>query len=176
MSTTWYFAYGSNMQTATLRERRGIEFRRAVPACAAGWRLVLDKPPLVAVGEAYANIIRDAAAEVLGVLYEIAVEDLAHLDLTEGVLIGNYERIEIPVRPLSASSRDAVSAFTLVSEHRDTTLWPSTRYMALLIAGALEHALPADYVAFLRSIPARPPTPEAERFRALVDGFLRRTS
>src|SRR6266571_8462260 len=40
----WYFAYGSNMQRATLCGRRGIEPLRALAARAAGWRLALDKP------------------------------------------------------------------------------------------------------------------------------------
>jgi len=47
----WYFAYGSNMQAATFRGRRGIEPLRALAARLPGWRLVLDKPPLVPVGE-----------------------------------------------------------------------------------------------------------------------------
>jgi hypothetical protein len=55
----WYFAYGSNMETATLRGRRGIEPLCALGARAAGWRLVFDKPPLVPVGEAFANIVPD---------------------------------------------------------------------------------------------------------------------
>jgi hypothetical protein len=41
----WYFAYGSNMESGTLRGRRGIPFRRAVAARAPGWRVVFDKPP-----------------------------------------------------------------------------------------------------------------------------------
>ena len=51
----WYFAYGSNMQTATFRGRRGIEFRRALPARVPGWRLVLDQPPLLPIGEGFAS-------------------------------------------------------------------------------------------------------------------------
>jgi len=79
----WYFAYGSNMHTATFSGRRGIRPARALAARATGWRLVLDKPPLVPVGEAFANIVPDAAAEVLGVLYEIGPADLEHVALTE---------------------------------------------------------------------------------------------
>src|SRR5262245_4315526 len=85
----WYFAYGSNMETATFRGRRGIQCSRALAARLSGWRVVFDKPPLLPVGEAYANLVPDAAAEAFGVLYEIADDDLAHLDLTEGVLVGN---------------------------------------------------------------------------------------
>jgi cation transport regulator ChaC len=173
MTTVWYFAYGSNMQRETLRGRRGIQFLRAVPARAAGWRLVFDKPALVPIGEAFANIVPDAGAHVLGVAYEVSEEDLRHIELTEGVLLGNYERVTLSVEPLSDSA-PPLTAFSLASDHRDSNLQPSTHYMELVISGATEHGLPADYVESLRAVPAKPPTPEALRFRALLDEFLRR--
>ena len=172
-AAVWYFAYGSNMETATFSGRRGIAFARALPARLPGWRLVLDKPPLLPIGEAMANLVPDPTAETLGVLYAITSADLDHLDLTEGVLIGNYRRLEVPVTPLGTPA-GAVTAHTLVSDRRDPTLRPSVRYMAHLITGAEEHGLPADYVAFLRRVPAGAETPEAARARALVDQVLRR--
>jgi hypothetical protein len=168
----WYFAYGSNMQTATFRGRRGIRFSRALPARAAGWRLVLDKPPLLPVGHAFANILPDPAAHVLGVLYEISRTDLEHVGLTEGVPIENYRWAEIAVEPLAAPPPGVVLAATLISDRRDPALAPSDRYMACLIAGAEEHGLPPEYVAWLRSLPACPETAEAVRFRALMDEVL----
>lgn len=168
----WYFAYGSNMQSATLRGRRGIAYARAVPGQARGWRLVLDKPGLIPTGESFGNIILDPAAAVWGVLYQIDDADLGHIDLTEGVLIGNYARIEIPVQPSDSAS--AINAFTLVSERRDPALQPSTRYMELLVAGAEEHGLPAEYIAFLRSIRARPESPEMAQMRSFIDAALQR--
>src|SRR5438093_7822081 len=88
----WYFAYGSNMETATLRGRRGIESLRALGARAAGWQLVLDKPPLVPVGEAFANIVPDAHAAVLGVLYDLPswvrncpLKSIVHTGFGEGL-------------------------------------------------------------------------------------------
>ena len=173
MSTAWYFAYGSNMESATLSGRRGIEFSRALPARARSWRLVLDKPALLPGHGAFANIIADASGECYGVLYEIATTELAHLDLTEGVLIGNYQRITIPVEPL-AGPHASIDAFTLTSERRDPSLRPSQRYMGLLIAGALEHGLPADYVAFLRTIPTASESPEAAQLRPLIDQLMRK--
>jgi AIG2 family protein len=172
--STWYFAYGSNMQSATLRGRRGIDFQRALPARAAGWRLVFDKPPLLPVGQAFANIIREAGAEVLGVLYEVSEADLQRIDLTEGVMVGNYQRVEATVTPLTAPPHAPLTAFTLTSDRRAPDLQPSHRYMELLIAGALEHGLPAEYIAFLRSVPAQPETAEAIAFRAHLDDALRR--
>ena len=171
MSGIWYFAYGSNMETATLGGRRRIRFARALPARAAGWRLVLDKPPLVPIGEAFANIVPDAAAHVLGVLYELDDDELDHIGLTEGVFVGNYEWRDVPVATLATPEREVV-ARTLVSQRHDPTLMPSHRYMACLIAGAVEHGLPPEYVAWLRTVPARPQTAEALRFQAHLDEAL----
>lgn len=174
MSTARYFAYGSNMASGTFRGRRGIECQSAVVAQAAGWQLVLDKPPLVSIGHSFANIIPDPASVVWGVLYKIAGADLDHIDLTEGVLIDNYRRVEIDVLPRGAAAQPPVRAFTLSSEKRDPTLRPSTRYMNLLVAGAEEHGLPAEYVAWLRTIPALTETPEAAAWQPLFDQALRR--
>src|SRR5258706_8773585 len=113
----WYFAYGSNMQRATLCGRRGITFRRAIAARVPGWRLVFDKPPLLPIGEAYANIIPADGGEVLGVAYELPAAALQTIDLTEGVLIGNYERCALPVMALLDHGAP-FDAFTLTSDRR----------------------------------------------------------
>ena len=170
----WYFAYGSNMETATLAGRRGVRCATARAARAAGWRLVLDKPPLVPIGESFANIVPDRGAEVFGVLYEVTPTDLEHIELTEGVRIGNYRRIGIPVASLVPPTTEIIAA-TLVSDASDPTLRPSIRYMACLITGAEEHALPADWIAFLRAVPARPESRLAAAFRPLIDAVLRRS-
>ena len=169
----WYFAYGSNMQRATLCGRRGVEPARALAARAAGWRLALDKPPLVAVGEAFASIVPDPHAAVLGVLYELTPADWEHVELTEGVRIGNYRSVTLRASSLAGPALE-VDAFALASDRRDPTLMPSERYMACLVAGAEEHGLPPEYVAFLRAVPARPETPEAAAFHPLLEDVLRR--
>ncbi len=174
MSTLWYFAYGSNMQRATLRGRRGVEYRRAVAVTARGWRLVFDKPPIVSVplvGTA-ANIVPDAAAETPGVAFEIDAEDLAHIELTEGVLIGNYDRVEVRLSPLGEPAAAPRTALSLSSSRRDPLALPSARYMALVIAGAVEHGLPADHIAYLRGIPTAAEGPEARELWALIDDAL----
>lgn len=174
MSTVWYFAYGSNMASATLRGRREVEYQRAVPARVAGWRLVLDKPPLVSMGHSFANIVAEAGAEVCGVLFAVAPADLEHIELTEGVRIGNYARVELTATPLGEESSQPVPAFSLSSDRRDASLRPSQRYMDLLVAGALEHGLPIAWVDFLRTIPAVPESAEAARLRSFIDSGLRR--
>jgi len=174
-TTLWYFAYGSNMQTDTFRGRRGIAPLRAVGARVAGWRLVLDKPPLFPIGESFANVVPDPAAEVFGVAYEIEAADLEHIELTEGVPIGNYRRAEVLAHLLDDGVAP-VSACTLTSDRHDASLRPSERYMRLLIEGAREHALPAEYVAWLEAVSAQPENPAAAMFRPVLDGLLRSVS
>ena len=169
----WYFAYGSNMQPATFTGRRGITAARAVAARLAGWRLVFDKPPLLPVGHGMANVVEEAGAEVFGVAYAITAGDLAHVDLTEGVLIGNYRRVAVRVTPLDAGEA-ALDAFTLTSDARDPSLLPSRRYLALLVEGAQVHGLPADHLAWLRAHPALDETPQSLAARAFIDRALKK--
>ena len=167
----WYFAYGSNMQGATLRGRRGITWARALPARVAGWRFVCDKPPLIpGMGESFANLVPEEGAAVYGVVFELEAEDLAHVELTEGVLIGNYRRVDVLAEPLAGAP--AVTAATLVTDARASGLAPSERYRAMLVEGAREHGLPAEWIAFLEALPARPETAEAGRLRPLLDAVL----
>ena len=46
--------------------------------------------------------------------------------------------------------------------------------MALLTEGAVEHCLPADYVAWLRTVPAEIESTAAAEFRPVIDAARRR--
>jgi gamma-glutamylcyclotransferase len=170
----WYFAYGSNMQSDTLRGRRGVTFRRACPVRAPGWQVVFDKPPLFSIGEAFANIVREPGATALGVAFEVDDDDLAQVERSEGVSFGNYRRVELAVDALDPCDDSPSMATSLASERRDPSLLPSSRYMALVIAGAVEHGLPAEYLERLRAVPAREQTAAARALRPLVDAAMRR--
>lgn len=169
----WYFAYGSNMQSDTLHGRRGIVFRRALAVRAPGWRVVFDKPPLIPIGESFANIVPDPDGAALGVAFEVDEQELAHIELTEGVLVGNYQRVIVRVEPLVPQADAPDTAVSLSSDRRDATLRPSKRYMGLLIAGAQEHGLPADYIDLLRRVSAGESSAAARAFRTLIDSGLR---
>jgi hypothetical protein len=174
MSTdlVWYFAYGSNMQPQTFAGRRGIVAARALPARLVGWQLVFDKPPLLPMGQGMANVVATPGAEVLGVAYAITADDLAHVDLTEGVLIENYRRVAVQVAPLGGGT--SFEAWTLTSDRRTAGLLPSQRYMELLVDGALHHGLPSEYVAWLRGCPAVADSPESLAVRAFIDRALKK--
>jgi hypothetical protein len=173
MSHVWYFAYGSNLQSATFRGRRGVVVRRALPVRAPGWRVVFDKPRLFSDGSV-ANIVPDDACHALGVAYEISIDDHAHVELTEGVAIGHYARVEVPIEPIVLVDDAPPAAFSLSSDKRDATLRPSTRYMGLVIEGALEHALPDVHLDFLRAVPTCEESPEAAALRPMIDALMKR--
>src|SRR5262249_59917187 len=126
----WYFAYGSNMQSETLRGRRGVPFRRAVVVRAPGWRVVFDKPPLFSIGEAFANIVREPDAVAWGVAFEIGDDDLAQIERSEGVMLGNYRRVQLAGERLidwEGAPRVAKS----VAHHAPDTIRPTlTTYLA----------------------------------------------
>ena len=170
----WYFAYGSNMQSGTLRGRRGIDYRRAVPVRANGWSLVFDKPPLLPTGNTVANIVPEDGASGLGVAFEITEEDLAHVEHTEGVGFGNYKRVELAVESLAAVDDAPVAAFSLSSDRRHPTTSPSIRYMTLVIEGAIEQGLPGAHVEWLRAIEACEESAEMAALRPMLDEFFKR--
>ena len=174
MSSVWYFAYGSNMASSTLRGRREVSYNRALAARVPGWRLVLDKPPIISFKTSFANIVPDPDGEVWGVLYAVSADDFDHIELTEGVRIGNYDRVEVTAWPLSDADASSFRAFSLTSNRRDESLRPSERYMQLLVSGALEHGLPEHYVEYLRGVAAHPEDEETAKLRPLIDEGLRR--
>jgi gamma-glutamylcyclotransferase len=172
----WYFAYGSNMQRATLSGRRGIAPTRAVPVRVPGWRVVFDKPSLLGLPEAYANLVADAAAHAFGVAFAISDDELAHVELTEGVAIGNYRRVEVAVEPLDVVPDPPARAYSLSSDQRDPTRRPSTRYLGVVLDGAREHGLPAHWLEWLASLDAAAESLVSQAARGLLDAVMKKRS
>jgi cation transport regulator ChaC len=129
-----YFAYGSNMLTARLRER--------VPSATA-----------IGIGQLVGHALRwdkrswrdgsgkcDAEATgrhddvVWGVVFELDPEDKPALDKAEGVGAGYLEKT---VNVLMEAGR--VPAVTYYATDKDASLRPYRWYKALVIAGAREH-------------------------------------
>lgn len=145
----WYFAYGSNMGRATFVERRGITPLAVRRAYLDGHRVCFDLP--IGRGErGVANLVIAPGARTWGVAYLLSVETCSFLDRTEGVDRGLYRRLSIVVMDDDGAH---LPAFAYQGEARDPARKPSARYLGLLLAGARELALPADYVAWLETFP-----------------------
>ena len=87
---------------------------------------------------------------VWGALYQLTHAGAEQLDRSEGVDKGFYRRLEVAVITPDAAR---IVAFTYRSEFSRPERKPSRRYLGLLLAGAREHGLPADYVERLRAWP-----------------------
>lgn len=100
-------------------------------------------------GSGKCDIVKTAekAAVVYGVLYEIDSGEKHALDHAEGLGRG-YDQAELKV------FRDGqpVSVVAYVATDIDAALKPLDWYHAHVVDGAIEHGLPAEYIAGLKSV------------------------
>lgn len=136
-----YFAYGSNMASARLRERAPAA-RALGAALLPGYAWRCNK--CSADGTGRANLVPEPGAETWGVLYEVHDRDWEALDRAER----GCERISVGV------VRDGVRgvAQTYVSDRIGDDWSPAPWYLGLLVAGAREHALPAAWIAAIEAL------------------------
>ena len=135
-----YFAYGSNMLTARLRERVPSATPIGIgqlPGHALRWdkRSARD-----ASGKCDAEATGGQDDVVWGVVFELDPNDKAALDQAEGLGAGYLEK---NVNVLTDAG--PVRAVTYYATDKDPSLRPYHWYKALVIAGAREHGLPIGY-------------------------------
>ena len=136
--TTWYFAYGSNMNPARM-QARNIDFRQALPGRLQHYQLRFNKRAVGKQGVAYANVAYKKNAVVEGVVYQLkSPRHISDLDPYEGTPV-RYSReifaIDLPVRKV-------VHAWVYVANPAmiDTGILPEQRYMDHLLAGRNWHS------------------------------------
>lgn len=156
-----YFAYGSNM-LAPRMQRRCPSARMIGRASAAGYLLVWDKAGRDGSGKA--GMIPDSESLVEGVLFEIALDERRNLDVFEDAVGDDpgYRPAEDFELDAAAGEKFRALAYLPVAACRSPGLLPYDWYKALVVAGAVQHAFPADYVAQLESVAAIS-DPETER-------------
>lgn len=146
MQVVHYFAYGSNMNPARVRER-GLNVIRCEGAQIHGFALRFDKVSKAHPDCAHANIVFSAGSVVEGVLYELArVEEIGKMDRFESAPV-NYGRDVV----MAQVADRRVPAWTYFANRhaRKNGLLPPASYMAHLLAG--RDFLSADYAAWLAS-------------------------
>ncbi len=154
-----YFAYGSNMDPAQMRNRcataraRGIGFLADHRLCFPRWS---DRRL-----HAVASIEDSPGERVWGVLYDMSEADWMALHRFEGHFgpghaNNGYDLKEITVSVELAEAPGHVAAHTYVANPhpvRPDAGLTSRLYRKQLIDGALAHGLPGDYVAMLQAVP-----------------------
>jgi gamma-glutamylcyclotransferase (GGCT)/AIG2-like uncharacterized protein YtfP len=137
-----YFAYGSNMDMAAMARR--------CPASRPLGLARLARHRFAILQAGYATVVRDPRSTVHGILYDLALADVAALDRYEDIARGLYRKA---TQPVLRKERGPVQALIYVgagpSEGR-----PRPGYMEGLIEAARTAGLPEPYLAFLGAIAA----------------------
>ncbi len=146
--TTLYFAYGANMARHVIAERRGLAVVSGERARLLDHRFSFGLRGFRFVEPAFATVAPSAGDIVHGVLWTLAGdEDLAQLDRNESAA---YQRVEAWVE---GEHLGAVRAHVYRTHAAEEGLVPSRRYRDLVVRGAREHALPADWIAGIAGHP-----------------------
>ena len=135
----YYFAYGSNMDSAQMSDRcPGAAFVGIAEL--PGYRFIIN-------GRGVATIVPESSESVHGVLWTITKSDEKALDGLEGVKWGTYAKVTT-----SVETRKGESVSGLVYVAKDNTEGaPKAGYIEQVIAAAGFHKLPAWYIGELRT-------------------------
>ena len=148
MAPVKYFAYGSNMSPARLRERIGLAECLGVHYL-GGFDLRFHKVGQDGTAKCDAYRTGDPSNLVQGVVFRIDPGQLVSLDSIEGVGKG-YDRRKVEV---VSSGGAAVSAFTYVASHLDASLLPFSWYKQHVLVGAKAAGLSLDYIERIERVP-----------------------
>jgi gamma-glutamylcyclotransferase (GGCT)/AIG2-like uncharacterized protein YtfP len=149
--TAHYFAYGSNLAPRIMEEWcPGADYLG--PARLDGFRLAfLRRSPRWKAGAA--DVIPHDGHAVWGALYAVGEAELDALDTKEFVAISGYRRREVVV--VCHDGAIVPAATYEVVDKAEDELTPKAEYLALMLEGATERGLPDEWIAHLRSLPAR---------------------
>ncbi|GGK22839.1 gamma-glutamylcyclotransferase family protein [Salinarimonas ramus] len=134
-----YFAYGSNMDRAQMAARCPSS-RPIGPARLMRHRIVIMR-------EGWANVARAPRGAVWGVLWDLALRDVAALDRYESVHTGLYSKVVQPV-VTEAGARRAIVYVGRAGEGGT----PPPGYLEAVVAAAEAAALPPAWIATLRAL------------------------
>jgi gamma-glutamylcyclotransferase (GGCT)/AIG2-like uncharacterized protein YtfP len=143
--TAWYFAFASNMSRAQMRSRAGQILGEQLGRL-ENYELVFNKK--VRGGTATANIRPAPEKTVLGVLYKINESSFRNMDRFEGAPV-HYRRIQVEVVDPAGRS---IPAQAYIATKVEKGLRPAPHYLKTILDGAVEHGLPAEYIASIGAV------------------------
>jgi cation transport regulator ChaC len=158
------FAYGSNMLNRRIQAAdRAPSAQSQGTGFVAAHRLTFDKVSTEKKsgrqsGKCDMEATGQPADLTYGVVFSIPKTEEAALDKAEGVGKG-YEK-----RPVTVTTDGGeVAAIAYIATKTNPGVRPYDWYHAFVLAGAIEHGLPPDYVAWLRTIETQRDPDEARR-------------
>jgi gamma-glutamylcyclotransferase (GGCT)/AIG2-like uncharacterized protein YtfP len=135
-----YFAYGANMDAAAMAVR--------CPKSRPLGRARLARHRFVVMAAGVASLVPDPRASVHGVLWDLALADVAALDRYEDVARGLYRKTLLPVRREPSGSARALVYVGVAA--REGAARPG--YLENVIAAARDWRLPPAYLTYLESL------------------------
>lgn len=127
-----YFAYGANMDVATMAVR--------CPASRPLGTARLARHRVAIMREGYATVTRDPQGVVHGVLWDLAIADVPTLDKYEEVAHGLYAKITQSVLTPAGARRALIYVGANAGPGR-----PKSGYLEAILASAQAWDLPAAY-------------------------------
>jgi len=140
-----YFAYGSNMNPARMRER-GVMFYSRELLILPGYSLKFHKITLHGPNTGAANIVPNENGVVEGILYKITWVGIRNLDKYEGYP-AEYDRVKLKVPHGEGIEKEILTYIAHPHRTRDC-LKPARFYLDHLLAA--EDILSQDYYNQLR--------------------------
>lgn len=145
----YYFAYGSNMNLAQMKQR--------CPGCKvlgiarlSGYKVEFYGDTGVWDG-GQETVIHDPKSEVWGVVYELQFFDCEQLDVYQDVRFdGTGPYFHYPLDVISAEGKTFSVMLYKKNILQEVTL-PSAEYLKFIVQGAIEQGLPAEYISLLQN-------------------------
>lgn len=134
-----YFAYGANMDRAAMATR--------CPRSTALGRARLMRHRLAVMREGWLSVVRDSAACVHGLLWELVLADVPALDRFEGLAEGLYVKAVQPVVAEGGAKRALIYFGTNAGPGR-----ARADYLRDILAAARAADLPRDGIAALERL------------------------
>jgi cation transport regulator ChaC len=143
-----YFGYGSNMLSVRLQRRTPSAVLHG-RGHVAGRRLTFHKKSDDRSGKGDAEVTGNSADRVEGVLFWIARVEKQVLDDAEGLGCGYDEAV---VDVVTANGTVKAVVYIASAGATDAARRPYHWYKRLVLAGAIEHGLPAATIAAIRAV------------------------
>jgi hypothetical protein len=137
-----YFAYGSNMNVDAMARR--------CPRSKALGLARLERHRLAVMREGWLTAVRDPSSAVQGVLWSLALSDIAALDRHEGLAQGLYAKL---TQPVIAEHGPKQAIVYLGANAGPGVARPA--YIAEVLAAARSWRLPAEAVEALEQLARR---------------------
>ncbi|KAH8411105.1 hypothetical protein KR222_003438 [Zaprionus bogoriensis] len=162
----FYFGFGSNMLAGRIHIQNPTA-RRVGAGKLENYRLDFHGDGTNSWLGSPATIVPMPGSRVFGAIWEIDTSNLKDLDDQEGVAAGVYKPINVPVQDLASNKEIVCRAYHLTNQP-ETDLHgssgtgygrdipynrqPSLTYLKVLVKGAEETGIPADYISWLKSL------------------------